>query len=313
MIPLSLVTGFLGAGKTTFLKRIVDKHADNRIVYLVNEFSPQDMDGIQLEQEADTVMSIPGGSIFCRCLAGQFIDYLTDIPKKFHHPGKPVSGVVIEASGVADPSVAGRMLREYRLDRIYEMRRIVCVVDPGSVHKLLETLPNIKSQIRSADTILINKTDLFEEGQINRTENTLRELAPETTIVKAEYCNADIGIFEQPATAEAVQGTGGDYALCKDPNYEHLLIECTEPVNADWLKSKLDTFAADIYRAKGMFLAEDEAKKWLEYTANGMTVTPADSRLPAEQVPRMTFILRTGAGENLKPIIEKLGRIVVHA
>lgn len=306
MIPLTMVTGFLGTGKTTFLKKIAGKHADDRIVYLINEFSPQDMDGIQLEQTTSNVMTIPGGSIFCRCLAGQFIDHLTEIPKRFHHPGKPVTGVLIEASGVADPRVAARMLAESRLDKVYEFRRVVCLVDPGSVHKLLQTLPNMRAQMQSADTILINKTDCFDDVEVERTEQTVRALAPDAKVLRTAYCNVDIDIFGESGV---MLMHGGDYAKCRDPDYERLLVECTQPVASDWLRDKIEALAPDIYRAKGRFSGQDGARKWLEHTSTGTTVKPDTNTVAAEPL-RLTFILRPGSGDKLKAVVENLGHVV---
>ena len=76
-IPLSLVTGFLGSGKTTFLKHMAPRLASRRIVYLVNDFSALDVDGAVLSEIGPNVVSIPGGSIFCKCLVGDFIQHLS--------------------------------------------------------------------------------------------------------------------------------------------------------------------------------------------------------------------------------------------
>ena len=75
MIPLTLVTGFLGTGKTTLLKQIIAKNSDKRLIYIVNEFGKLDVDGTILADTAD-VVPIPGGSIFCHCLTATFIEHL---------------------------------------------------------------------------------------------------------------------------------------------------------------------------------------------------------------------------------------------
>ena len=64
MIPLSLVTGFLGCGKTTLLQRLIEGNQRRILVYIVNEFAEADVDGRLLELGEDQVVSIPGGSIF---------------------------------------------------------------------------------------------------------------------------------------------------------------------------------------------------------------------------------------------------------
>ncbi|MBL7076600.1 MAG: hypothetical protein ISS31_03920, partial [Kiritimatiellae bacterium] len=137
MIPLALVTGFLGCGKTSFLKHTVARYRDRRIVYLVNEFSPLDVDGALVESEDADVVAIPGGSIFCKCLVTEFIGQLQRIAREY----PDAEGVIIEASGMANPAVVGTMLHETKLDAIYELATVVAVVDPGSFLKLRHTLP----------------------------------------------------------------------------------------------------------------------------------------------------------------------------
>ena len=83
MIPIVLVTGFLGCGKTTLLKRFVDLHRERRFLYLVNEFNPQDVDGVLIRSEGVEVIAVPGGSLFCNCLVTDFIRTLTDIAERF--------------------------------------------------------------------------------------------------------------------------------------------------------------------------------------------------------------------------------------
>ncbi|MCX7010859.1 MAG: hypothetical protein NTY53_27070, partial [Kiritimatiellaeota bacterium] len=104
MIPLVLVTGFLGSGKTTFLKQLVSRYHDLKLVWLVNEFSARDVDAAVLGSETSDVLSIAGGSIFCRCLVTEFIASLRDLPARFGTPESPVEGVVVEASGMANPT-----------------------------------------------------------------------------------------------------------------------------------------------------------------------------------------------------------------
>lgn len=99
MLPICLVTGFLGTGKTTFLKKIVEQNRDRKIVYLINEFSAHDVDGAIVSAENPDVVSIPGGSIFCHCLVTRFIGQL----RKITEERGGFDGVVIEASGMANP------------------------------------------------------------------------------------------------------------------------------------------------------------------------------------------------------------------
>jgi len=117
---------------------------------------------------------VPGGSIFCKCLVTQFISQLQSLPSRFGIP----EGLVIEASGMANPKVMASMLHETRLDGQYRLARIISVIDPGSFHKLRQTLPNITAQIEASDLALINKADLYSDDEVQATADALRALNP---------------------------------------------------------------------------------------------------------------------------------------
>ena len=220
MIPACLVTGFLGSGKTTFLRNVASEHADQRIVYLINDFSAQQVDAVLLEEVEEDVLSIPGGSIFCHCLVTQFVGNLQTIPERFDSDDNPLRGVVIEASGVANPLVIEQMLAETKLDEVYDLATIVSIVDPGTLPKLVQTLPNMKAQVEAADVVLINKIDLFDPAAVDATERIVREIRPQAQVVRTVRCHAEIELF----AGGGPRGLEGEYALCADPNYGLSLI-----------------------------------------------------------------------------------------
>ncbi|MEW6236392.1 MAG: GTP-binding protein, partial [Candidatus Omnitrophota bacterium] len=160
MIPVCLATGFLGSGKTTLLQRIADQRRQQRLVYIVNEFASIDIDGQRLHLPEGQMIAIPGGSIFCRCLTGEFIRVLRSVADRIGEDGS-VEGVIIEASGISDPGVIRQMLHETKLDGVYSLRRIISVADPQNLLKLIHTLPNIVKQIQVSDQVLLNKTDCY--------------------------------------------------------------------------------------------------------------------------------------------------------
>jgi len=269
MIPICLVTGFLGSGKTTLLRRLIDTQRDQKIVYLVNEFSPLDIDGALLDEAEDGLVTIPGGSIFCKCLVSEFIDHLRAIPRRFHLPGDPLVGVVIEASGVANPKVIEQMLRETGLDRAYELATIVSITDPGSLPKLVHTLPNIRAQIEAADVVLINKIDLFPPERVDATEAIVREINTAATILRTVRCGVDL----DPFAGGHVHGLEGEYALCADPNYARFSVTFAGPVDADALAAELRAVAAEVYRAKG-FVPTPQGLVYLDLSAAELTLEP---------------------------------------
>lgn len=299
MIPMILITGFLGSGKTTLLKNLARQGADRRLAFLVNDFSVLDVDGEQLRQVTDNVMAIPGGSIFCRCLASDFISHLQEIPVRFGSPEAPLEGVIVEASGMADPRVTAKLLRETSMAETYELRRILAVIDPGTFHKLLATLPAIRTQVESADTIVINKTDVFASADIDRTEVRVREINEVADLHRTAFCQVDFDpLAKAPRTADA----DGDMAPCRDPQYATFEVNGDDTVSFKALEAALQAVGDDLYRVKGD-IPTDRGLLHVEGGVNSLEWTPVQGTVPAG-TRGLAVIVRGDAEDRVRAILE---------
>ncbi|HOQ84822.1 MAG TPA: CobW family GTP-binding protein [Phycisphaerae bacterium] len=270
MIPLALITGFLGSGKTTLMRGLIERSRSRRCVCIINEFGPVDIDGELVELPPEQRVSIPGGSIFCRCLVGEFIRVLRQVSD-----ASVPDGVLIEASGIADPKVIVQMLAETRLDIVYDLRTIVTVVDPGSFSKLVHTLPNIIAQVEASDVVLINKTDLYTAEQVERTIAGVREMNPGARVVCTQYCRVEFDVFAADAVTAKIGGAEphrslvGEYAQCVDPNFESRVVNVTCHVERERLVSALTELQPHVYRAKG-FVRTPAGVVYVDVSAAGV-------------------------------------------
>ena len=284
LLPVCLVTGFLGSGKTTFLRHIIAGNRDRKIVFLINEFSARDVDGATVSSEDPHVISIPGGSIFCQCLVSEFIARLRQIADEWGD----ADGVVIEASGMADPNVIERMLLETGLDRQFRLATIVSVVDPGSFLKLRHTLPNILAQIKAVDVVLINKCDCHPPERIAETEDSAREIQSEGERIRTVRCDTGIDLFGE----RTPRGLRGEYAKCRDPNFSTFVTD-TE-LDGDALEKFVREHAGDIYRVKGTLAGEV-----FDYSTSGTVRTPRPGASSA-----LAWIVRGGAEKRILSELE---------
>jgi G3E family GTPase len=286
MLPICLVTGFLGTGKTTFLKNIVAQNRDRKIVYLINEFSAHDVDGAVVSAENPNVVSIPGGSIFCKCLVTEFIGQLKKVAE--HWPD--AAGVVIEASGMANPKVMEQMLAETGLSNQYRLATVVSVIDPNSFLKLRHTLPNIISQIEASDVVLINKTDRNAPEKIAEADTLVREINSEAERIQTVRCEVEIDLFAE----HAPRGLQGEYAKCRDPNYATFVTE--QPFSGTVLEAFVLAHADDVYRVKGTLSGE-----FFDYSTAGVIRTPKSSA-----VSKLAWIVKGGAEEKITAALKTL-------
>lgn len=187
-IPFILVTGFLGSGKTTLLLDILKKYSDkHRIAIVQNEFSPGHFDGTLLKEgnHSFNLLEINNGSVFCACLLSNFIERLEPFIEEAHP-----DIILLEATGLADPVSLGQILHSDHLsDKIY-LAASWCIVDSANFFRISETVSRVLHQIRIADTIWINKTDLNKNTAPIR--KRILELNPFAVIIESEYCSTHL-------------------------------------------------------------------------------------------------------------------------
>lgn len=176
MSQIYLLTGFLGAGKTTLLKNLIQLLKNHRLHIIVNEFGREGVDGDLLRELGAQLDEIDNGSIFCSCRLDRFEEVL-----RAALDGRP-DYILIEASGLADPTGVRQMLgqEEYRSRSVY--RGAVCLVDAVRFEKVYETARCCKKQLAASDLILINKSDLAGPEQLERVRAIIQNQRPDVPV-----------------------------------------------------------------------------------------------------------------------------------
>jgi len=296
-IPLYLITGFLGSGKTTLLRRIAARRQNRDLVFIVNELSRVDIDAHLVDDGAVTVVSIPGGSIFCRCLVTSFVSSLREIAARRDRAESAVDGVVIEASGIANPGVVGEMLRETGLDELFTLARVITMVDPASFSKLVETLPNIVAQVRAADVLLVNKADLFSEEPLRALERQLRAINPTAIQERTVRCETSLELL----TGAHGSNPTGEYACCADPNFATIEQRLAGDVPAELLRATVAELGDDLYRLKG-YVRCVGGVALVDASASGFSLTQTDGA----EATGLVLIVRGDAEQRVRAVMGEL-------
>jgi G3E family GTPase len=276
-LPIWLVAGFLGAGKTTLLRRLVRAEAGRGLAYVVNEFSAVDVDAALIEREGGMAVAVAGGSIFCRCLVSEFVDVLGRLSDGFPDRDGAIvrpGGVVVEASGMADPRSLRRLLSESGLDRRFHVAGVTAVVDPGTLMKLLLVLPNIRGQIETADLVLLNKTDLHAPEAVEKVGRRLAAINPHATVIRCVRGAVDPAIILADGVSARAAQVDAAFGLCKDPHFEREVLEFLRPLDTVRLREAFAAADEGFYRAKGFVLTE---QGWLhlEWSAGRLELEPS--------------------------------------
>ena len=166
MIPVILVTGFLGAGKTTVINRLIDHFSGRvgRLAVMINEFASIGIDGALVPPGDYVKIELNKGSIFCSCMRTDFIAEL----KKLALDVRP-DLLLIEATGIARVDDLYGMMSQDGLDKLIRIQKNICVVDARNFFKVEQTLEASGIQVAYADTIILNKIDQADDELVDRT------------------------------------------------------------------------------------------------------------------------------------------------
>src|SRR5437763_5168279 len=167
-VPILLVTGFLGAGKTTVVNHLLAHAEGRRIAAVVNDFGAINIDAELIAGASDGVVSLSNGCICCS-LQGDLLRTLAALLRRDPRP----EFIVIETSGVADPADFVRNLMDPVILREAPLETVLCVMDAATPPPALDDAL-VRAQLRVADMVALSKLDLANEGAGSRMREAIR-------------------------------------------------------------------------------------------------------------------------------------------
>ncbi|WP_119387952.1 CobW family GTP-binding protein [Taklimakanibacter lacteus] len=299
-IPVTLLTGFLGAGKTTLVNRMLREAGGLRLAVLVNDFGAVNIDTELIEGTADEVIALSNGCICCSLTGG----LLAAVSGVLRRP-EPPDAIVIEGSGVSEPLEVVRALSDPELQRYAPLDAVVTIVDAGGIaHLDGDALGLALRQISAADLVLMNKVDLADEAAIRIAESRVAALAPGARIIRC--VNAEVPLAVLLGLAGGKQPGASSVPPSAREAFETVTIERQQPIPTQRLHDLLSSLPERVYRVKGVLqLAERaEARCILQVTGKRATITigePWNGRQPRSQI---VFIAAKGTLD--RSLIESL-------
>ena len=178
-MPVVAVTGFLGSGKTTLIKRLLDRPEGTGSAVVVNEFGETGIDDALLRSSSDATVLLGNGCLCCNmrsdlqeALRALFADRARGAVPSFER-------VVIETSGLADP---GPVLQTFATDRglgrEFHLQALICVIDAVTGRGNIEAMPEARKQLALADRIVVSKSDLVDGAMTEHLTALIAELNP---------------------------------------------------------------------------------------------------------------------------------------
>ena len=244
MTQFYLITGFLGAGKTTFLKNLVRLFPGKRLHLIVNEFGRAGVDGALLREVGAALAEIDNGSIFCSCRLDRFEEELARALA-----GEP-DLLLVEASGLSDPTNVRRVLAGFPA---IDYRGSICLADAVRMRSVFSTARMCPRQLAVSSLVLLNKTDLATPAQCAEAEVLIRQANPAAHIERTQMGRIEPGWLDFLTPDVDVE----EALSAPDLTLQRAAIVFSEAMPRAALEHCLAQLAESTYRMKGFLrLAE---------------------------------------------------------
>jgi G3E family GTPase len=312
-VPVTVVTGFLGSGKTTLVNYILSANHGKRIAVIENEFGEIGIDDALVIDAEEEIFEMNNGCICCT-VRGDLIRILGTLMKrkdKFDY-------ILVETTGLADPApVAQTFFVDEEVRTQLRLDAIVTVVDAKhlALHLFEEKEEGIENealeQLAFADRVLVNKIDLVSEDELLLVEKQIRSINAGASIVRTQMSKVDLDWVLNAHAFDLSRVLDIDPAFLEESEHLHdqsitsVGIEADGAVNLekinDWLGWLLREKGVDIFRMKGIINVADFEKRFVFQGVHMLFDGQPDREWGSDEIRRnkMIFIGRNLDREEL--------------
>jgi G3E family GTPase len=313
-LPVIAVTGFLGSGKTTLIRALLDKPEGANTAVVVNEFGEIGIDNLLLRSSSDATVLLGNGCLCCNVrtdlhetLRELFADRARGVIPSFER-------VVIETSGLADP---GPILQTFATDRAlgreFYLQALVAVVDAVNGESNLARMPEARKQIALADRIVVSKSDLADRAV---TERLIKRIASLNTAPVTIAANGEVAppfLLDEPALSRQsfeVNGHQHTHGLCSFSLFFDAPLSWASFEQAMAVLTALR--GADLLRVKGLVAIEECRGPVVVHFVQHVAHPPVELEdwPDADQRSRLVFITRDLPREPVAQLFASIARIL---
>jgi G3E family GTPase len=273
VIPITILTGFLGSGKTTVINKLIKQNPEIRFGLIINEFGEVGIDGQILDNPSEEITEISNGCLCCVVRSD-----LVEAIQKMVNTGK-VDYIIIETSGLAEPEPIMQTfmtLKTEGFDTPIKMDSLIAIVDSLNLEQNIAEYKVISQQIELADVVVLNKVEGLNSDKIEQLKKLIKNKNPYGSIlVNDDSTPTNLFIDTNSWNVDKLialekhnhhDHSHHDKATCTDPTHDHshhhhhehaeveeVVFSTDKPLDPfkmdKWLQ---DAFPASVIRAKGI-------------------------------------------------------------
>lgn len=249
---LYILTGFLGAGKTTFLTNVLNDLSGQKVGVIMNEFGKVGIDGTIIKKDGMELTEINRGSIFCSCLKISFVQAMCEMADR------GLKYLFVESSGLADPSNIGDIMdaiREFK-GEVYDYKGAICLVDALHFLEQIKDLETVERQLKHCHLAIISKVDLVDNETLEAIKSKIREINDKVEIRTSLFGKVDYNFLNEDLMKNQWVESE-DTTNTPDNKPKTLTLTFNGQIKKEDLTRFIDCISGDAYRIKGFFKLED--------------------------------------------------------
>ena len=298
-VPVVLITGFLGSGKTTLIKQVLETPGlPARIGIIQNEFAPANADAQEIRQSSSgnyRLLELNNGSIFCVCLLDSFLESLHEFSQNYHP-----DLILIETSGLADPIAVGEIFNNPKTETPIDstatnppfyLKGSIAVVDARHFLSLSRFQRQLRNQVRIADQIILNKIDCVDDT--SAIENQIKALNPIARLHKTTYCEANWATLLTedihsrrdlaPRTGPTAEPSGRPREL------QSTAFRSSKQIHRHQIHEFVKQLTQQTFRAKGTVTCDDRTSHSIHCVFGDVSITPISNPEPTAKTFLVTI------------------------
>lgn len=314
-VPVTVVTGFLGSGKTTLIRALLDRPEGAGTAIIVNEFGEIGIDQTLLRASSDATVLLGNGCLCCEVrtdlqetLRALFIERRSGAVPSFQR-------VIIETSGLADP---GPVLQTFASDRAlggeFYLQALITVVDAVTGSGNLARAPEARKQAVLADRIVLTKTDLVDADAADRLRRQLGELCA-APIVAASNGTIDPGLLFDDTLERPPRSGGPDHSHAHSHGLETFPLIFAEPVSwrafNETMALLMSLRGPDLLRVKGLVAMRECRGPVVVHYVQHLAHRPVELEIwpDEDHRSRLVFVTRDLPKEPVVQLFAAVGRL----